>query len=141
MLLSDVAGRLETLGRVCRGHSDVDHYQRRRLLMKQGQQLGAVAGLPDDLESRALEEAGQALTEQNVVFGQDHPQPAHVLAITIPTRANCESACAIVWTRLSAMGTLQPSWQCAAAIDTLQQSWRCAAAIDTLHRSRQCAAG
>ena len=127
MLLSDVASRLETLGRVCRGHPDVDHYQRRRFLVNQGQQLGTVARLPDDLESRALEEAGQALTQQYVVLGQDHPQPAHVLAITIPTRANCESACAIVWTRLSAMGTLQPSWQCVAAIDTLHRSWQCAA--------------
>ena len=126
---------------VCRGHSDVDHYQRRRLLMNQGQQLGAVAGLPDDLESGAPEDAGQALTEQNVVLGQDHPQPARVLAITIPARANCESACAIVWTRLSAMGTLQPSWQCATAIDKLHRSWQCATAIDTLHRSWQCAAG
>ena len=99
---------------VCRGHSDVDHYQRRRLLMNQGQQLGAVAGLPDDLESGALEDAGQALTEQNVVLGQDHPQPAHVLAITIPTRANCESSRDILCTRLSAMGTLQRSWRCAA---------------------------
>src|SRR6476619_4374898 len=127
MLLSDVAGRLETLGCVCRGHPDIDHDQRRRFLVNQGQQLGAVTGLPDDIESRALEKAGQTLTEKNVVLGQDHPQPAHVLAITIPTRANCESSRDIVCTRLSAMGTLQRSWQCAAAMGTLHRSWRCAA--------------
>jgi hypothetical protein len=109
------------------GHPDVDHYQRRRFLVNQGQQLAAVPGLPDDLKSRALEEAGQALTKQNVVLGQDHPQPAHVLAITIPTRANCESSYDIVCTRLSAMGTLQPSCQCAVAIGRLHRSWQCAA--------------
>jgi hypothetical protein len=37
----------------------------------------AVAGLPNDLEPGALEQAGQPFTQQDVVLGQDNPQVAH----------------------------------------------------------------
>jgi hypothetical protein len=37
--------------------------------------LGGVAGLAHDPEPGALEQAGQALAQQDVVIGQDHPQP------------------------------------------------------------------
>jgi len=39
-------------------------------------QLGRRAGLPDDLEAGALEQACQALTEENVIVSQHHPRPA-----------------------------------------------------------------
>jgi hypothetical protein len=55
-------------------HADVDHHQLGRLLGDQGQELGGVAGLADDLEAGTLEQAGQPLAEQHVVLGQDHPQ-------------------------------------------------------------------
>ena len=42
------------------------------VLAHEREQLGRVAGLPDDLEAGALEQAGQALAEQDVVVGQDH---------------------------------------------------------------------
>ena len=44
-----------------------------RLVADQREQLRAVAGLPDDVETRALQQAGQTLPEQDVVLGQDHP--------------------------------------------------------------------
>ena len=43
------------------------------------EQLGGVAALADDLEAGALEQAGQALAEEDVVVGQHHPRPARVL--------------------------------------------------------------
>jgi len=59
------------------GHADVHHHQLWRLRIDKGQELGAVAGLPDNLEPGALEQAGQPFTQQDVVLGQDNPQVAH----------------------------------------------------------------
>ena len=73
MLLADLAGRVQALGGVGRGHADVHHHQLGRLVGDQGQQLAGVAGLAHDLEPRALEQAGQPLAQQDVVLGQDHP--------------------------------------------------------------------
>jgi hypothetical protein len=60
---------------VGRGHADVDHHQLGGLLSNQRQQLGGVAGLAGDLEAGAFQQAGQPLTEQDIILGQDHPQP------------------------------------------------------------------
>jgi hypothetical protein len=44
------------------------------VLADQREQLCTVASLPDDVETRAFEQAGQSLAEQDVILGQDHPQ-------------------------------------------------------------------
>ena len=72
VLLADLAGRVQALGGVGRGHADVDDRQVGRLVGDQGQELGGVAGLADDLEPGAFHEAGEALAEQDVVVGQDY---------------------------------------------------------------------
>jgi hypothetical protein len=33
-----------------------------------------LSSLPDDVETRAFEQAGQSRAEQDVILGQDHPQ-------------------------------------------------------------------
>ena len=44
-----------------------------RWLADQREELGGVAGLPDDVEARADQQAGQAFAEQHVVVGHHHP--------------------------------------------------------------------
>jgi hypothetical protein len=73
VLLADDLGRHKPFGGVGGWHADVDHHQLRRPIADQGQELGGVAGLPNDLEAGALQQAGQALAEQHVVLGQDDP--------------------------------------------------------------------
>ena len=70
-LLPDRTRRVEALGRVRRRHADVDDGEIGTLLANQGEQLVAVARLPDDLEAEPLEQAREALAEQDVVVGQD----------------------------------------------------------------------
>jgi hypothetical protein len=77
VLLADLPGRLQALGGVGRGHADVDHHQLGWLRVDEGQELAGVAGLAGHLEAGAFQEAGQALSEQDVVVGQDHPQAMH----------------------------------------------------------------
>jgi hypothetical protein len=73
-LHTDYPGRVEALGGVGRRHPNVGHYQVGRVLADQREQLCTVASLPDDVETRAFEQAGQSLAEQDVILGQDHPQ-------------------------------------------------------------------
>jgi hypothetical protein len=40
-------------------------------------ELRSVLGLSDDLEARALQEAGQSLPEKDIVVGKDHPGHSH----------------------------------------------------------------
>lgn len=43
-----------------------------------GAMPGRVAGLPDNLEPGAVQEAGQALAQQDVIVGRHHPGPARL---------------------------------------------------------------
>ena len=70
--LADRPRRLETLSRMSRRHSDVDEHQVGPVLADQVEQLHPVAGLPYHLELGALEQAGDALSKQDVVVRQDH---------------------------------------------------------------------
>ena len=92
MLLADLPGRLHALGGVGRRHPDVDHHQVGLVAGDQRHQLGAVPGLADDLEAGALEQAGQALAEQDVVLGQDHPQPGRRHRQDYGLACRCEHA-------------------------------------------------
>ena len=67
----------EPLGRPGRRHPDVDHGHVRPGLADQLDERGAVAGLAQHLPAGPLEKAGEALAEQDVVIGQDDPQPVH----------------------------------------------------------------
>jgi len=58
-----------------------------RGLAGQREQVGAITGLPRHLEAGALEQAGQALPQQDIVFGQNHPQPGHGGPVTPRIRA------------------------------------------------------
>jgi signal transduction histidine kinase len=72
-LRPDPAGGLDPLGRLGRGHPDVDDHQVRVLPAHQSEQRSGVAGLPDDVEPGAGEQAGEALPQQDVVVGDDDP--------------------------------------------------------------------
>ncbi len=75
-------GRVEPLGGIGWRHPNVGHYQLGGLVANQRQQLRAVAGLPHDVETRAFEQAGQSLAEQDVVLGHDHAhQGGHEVVI------------------------------------------------------------
>jgi hypothetical protein len=56
-----------------RRHSDVDQREIRFQLTHELDQLDAVAGATDDLETRALQQARETLAQQNVVVGHDDP--------------------------------------------------------------------
>ena len=45
----------------------------------------AVARLPRHLIAGAIEQAGQALAEQDIVLGQHHPRPGHDRALPVPS--------------------------------------------------------
>src|SRR5262249_26001019 len=69
--------RFQPLGGVAGRHPDVRHHQVGCGLADHREQPRAVAGLPHHLEAGALEQAGQALPEQDVVLAQNHPRPGH----------------------------------------------------------------
>jgi hypothetical protein len=77
VFLTDYLGRLQPLAGVGRRHPDIDHHQIRRGVADQPEELRAVTGLADDLETGALEQTSQALAEQDVIFRHDHAQPGH----------------------------------------------------------------
>ena len=85
--LTDDPGRLQPFGRVRGRHPDVGHDQVGAGLPGQRQQLRAVGGLPGHLTAGALEQTGQALTEQDIVLGQHHPRPGHDGARPVPPGA------------------------------------------------------
>src|SRR5205823_12957195 len=74
-LRADLAGGVEALCRVVRRHADVDNRQLGPLLADQADQLGAVIRLSDDFEAGVLQQARQALTEEDVVIRQDYATP------------------------------------------------------------------
>ena len=55
-------------------HPNVGQYRVGRAISDQREPLRTVAGLPDDVETRA---------EQDVIFGQDHPHRSHRRANTL----------------------------------------------------------
>jgi hypothetical protein len=75
MLLADHPCRLQALGRPGRRHPDIDDGEVRNRVTDGGEQPGGVGGPADDIHARALEQAGEPFTQQDVVVGQDHPQP------------------------------------------------------------------
>ena len=72
-LRTDLPGRVQAFHGVTGWHPDIDHHQVRHVVADQHQELLAVTCLRHDLEARAIEQAGQALAEQDVVVGEDHP--------------------------------------------------------------------
>ena len=70
---ADHAGRVETLGGMVRRHPDVHDGQFRFMLPDQRDELRPVTGLADHDKSGPLEQAGQALPEEDVVVGQRDP--------------------------------------------------------------------
>jgi hypothetical protein len=62
---------------VRRWHPDIDDCQLRAMFADQIQQFRGVTCLPDDLEARSLEQAGQAFAEQDVVIGDDYAHGVH----------------------------------------------------------------
>jgi hypothetical protein len=54
-------------------HPDVDDDQLGLVPAHERQQLGCVARLPDDLEPRPRQEAGQPFAQEDVVVGERHP--------------------------------------------------------------------
>jgi hypothetical protein len=65
----DHPGRIQALGRVLGRHPDVHHRELRLLLPDDLDKLLGVADLPDDLEPGAVQQAGQALAQQDVIVG------------------------------------------------------------------------
>jgi hypothetical protein len=61
--------RIQALGRVIGRHPDVHHRELRLLLPDDLDKLLGVADLPDDLEPRAVQQASQALAQQDVIVG------------------------------------------------------------------------
>ena len=66
-LLANHARRLEPFRRVVRRHADVHDRELGPMLADERHQLGSVAALADDVEPRALEQAGQPLAKENIV--------------------------------------------------------------------------
>src|SRR5262249_36350960 len=62
---------IETLGGVGGRHADVQHDELWEVLAHQPHQLGHVARLADELKARTLEQAGDALTYEQIVI-RDH---------------------------------------------------------------------
>jgi hypothetical protein len=67
--LADFPGCLEPLSRVPGRHADVHDGEIGQLLADDGQQALRVAGLADDGEARAFQEARQRFPEQHVIVG------------------------------------------------------------------------
>ena len=75
-LCADRLRGIETLGRMGRGHANVQHDQLWKVLANQRHQLGHIARQAHDLKSRRFEEAGYALAQEDIVVGDDHSSPA-----------------------------------------------------------------
>src|SRR6266581_4000133 len=73
----DDARRLQTLGRVVRGHPDIDDDQVGVALAYQLDELGGGARLAHDLEAGVLQQARDSLPEKDVVVGQHHTRLRH----------------------------------------------------------------
>jgi hypothetical protein len=69
-LLADGARGLQSLRLVRGRHADVDQDEVWLVLADEGEELLGVAGLPHNLEARPLEQAGEALAEEDVVIGE-----------------------------------------------------------------------
>jgi DNA-binding NarL/FixJ family response regulator len=70
---ADHAGRVESFGGMVRRHPDVHDGQLRLMLPDQRDELRPVTGLPGHDEAGPLEQAGQALPEEDVIVGQRDP--------------------------------------------------------------------
>ena len=69
-------GRVQALGRMVRRHPDVHDDQVGMLLPDRRDELRGIARLGGHLEARAIEQAGHALAEQDIVVREDHPGSA-----------------------------------------------------------------
>ena len=74
MLLADLLRRDEPFVRVRRRHADVDDGDVRRVGTDLQHQLVGVARLAHDLETGILEQARDALAQQDGVVGEDDPR-------------------------------------------------------------------
>jgi hypothetical protein len=76
-LRSHGSGRIETLRRVRRGHSNIDDDDVWGVIANKILQLLAIASLPNDLMACAAKETRDALPQQNVIIGYDHTGLRH----------------------------------------------------------------
>jgi hypothetical protein len=83
---------------MARRHADVDHHQVRGVLSDQRQQVGGVAGLSEDPETGAFQQAREPLAEQHVVVGKDDTCIAHDGHVSLLAGAGVPLSS---WTRLS----------------------------------------
>ena len=73
ILRADGVRRLEPFRRVCGWHADVDDQQVRLVLAACPKRGHTIACLSDDVEARALEQAGKPFSEEDVVVGNHDP--------------------------------------------------------------------
>jgi len=69
-------GRLQALGRELRRHPDIHHGQVRPFPADEFHEFRGVAGLADDLQPGAVQQARQAFAEKDVIVGQHHSRAA-----------------------------------------------------------------
>jgi hypothetical protein len=81
--LADLPGGVQSFGGVRRRHPDVQHDQVGRQVADQRENPRAVAGLPDDLKPRPLEQAGQPLAEEDVVLRQKDARYGRTLVVAL----------------------------------------------------------
>ena len=85
---TDGAGGLEALGLMPRWHPDVHDGQVRSEAVDEIEQSVGVVGLSDDIEPRPLQQAGDALAQEDIVIGQHDPgrRSAHGAEFLTATR-------------------------------------------------------
>ena len=64
------------------GMPNVGHHQIGRPIADKRHQLRAVAGLPDNVQTRPIQETGQTLTQQHIILGHYDPHCRYHSAIS-----------------------------------------------------------
>jgi hypothetical protein len=82
VLLANDPRRVEAPRRPCGRHPDVDDDEVRGGVADEREQLPRVSRLTHHLDAEALEQTGQAFAEQDVVLGDDHPEPGSEVPVT-----------------------------------------------------------
>src|SRR6201999_1225393 len=68
---TDDPRRVDAFGGMTGRHPDVDQHEIRMVLAREFDQRGAVASLTQDCEVLAGQQAGEALTKQDVILGHE----------------------------------------------------------------------
>jgi hypothetical protein len=70
-------GGVQTLGRMGGGHANVKHDELWTVPANQPHELGRIGRQTDDLKARRLEQAGDALAQEEVVVCDHHTEVSH----------------------------------------------------------------